>query len=50
LRLRYKRFCNIGLGATSDAVYSPGLLGNDGSLKLTEAWGVRGAFNHNWDP
>ena len=41
---------SIGLGATSDAVYSPGLAGNDGALKLTEAWGIRGAFNHNWDP
>ena len=30
---------------TSDAVYVPG-----GELKLVDAWGVRGAFNHNWDP
>ena len=21
-----------------------------GDIQLTEAWGVRGAFNHNWDP
>ena len=21
-----------------------------GQLKLTKAWGIRGAFNHNWDP
>jgi len=41
---------SIGLGATSDAIYSPGLAGNDGQLKLTKAWGIRGAFNHNWDP
>jgi hypothetical protein len=36
---------SIGFGQASDAVYVPG-----GDLKLTEAYGVRGAFNHNWDP
>jgi hypothetical protein len=36
---------SIGFGQTSDAVYVPG-----GDLKLVDAWGVRGAFNHNWDP
>jgi hypothetical protein len=41
---------SIGLGATSDALYLPTLFGGDGSLKLTKAWGIRGAFNHNWDP
>jgi hypothetical protein len=41
---------SVGIGATSDAVYAPGLAGNDGQLKLTKAWGIRGAFNHNWDP
>ncbi|WP_152535778.1 porin [Bradyrhizobium sp. Ai1a-2] len=41
---------SIGLGATTDAVYLPPLLGGDGQLKLTKALGVRGAFNHNWDP
>src|ERR1700716_2147919 len=40
----------IGFGATTDAVYLPRFAGGDGSLHLTEAWGVRGAFNHNWDP
>jgi hypothetical protein len=48
---------SIGIGATTDAVWLPnhattgavGALG-DNQLKLTEAWGVRGAFNHNWDP
>jgi len=24
--------------------------GGDGSIHLTTAFGVRGAFNHNWDP
>jgi hypothetical protein len=41
---------SIGFGATTDAVYLPVAAGGDGSLHLTEAWGFRGAFNHNWDP
>ena len=36
---------SIGFGQTSDAVYVPG-----GELKLVDAWGIRGAFNNNWDP
>jgi porin-like protein len=41
---------SLGFGATTDAVYLPVAAGGDGSLHLTTAWGVRGAFNHNWDP
>ena len=43
---------SLGFGQTSDAVFLPGFLtgGLTGDIKLTEAWGVRGAFNHNWDP
>src|SRR5882672_10495251 len=41
---------SIGFGATSDAVWLPAFAGGDGSLHLTESYGVRGAFNHNWDP
>ena len=41
---------SIGLGATSDAVYLPKLFGGTGDLKLTKAWGIQGAFNHNWSP
>jgi hypothetical protein len=41
---------SIGFGATTDAVYLPAIFGGTGDLKLTEAFGVRGAFNHNWDP
>lgn len=41
---------SIGFGATTDAVFLPVINGGDGSLHLTTAWGVRGAFNHNWDP
>jgi hypothetical protein len=40
---------SVGFGATTDGVYLPGL-GGTGGIKLTEAYGVRGAFNHNWDP
>src|SRR4051795_882980 len=41
---------SVGFGATTDAVYLPAFAGGDGSLHLTEAYGIRGAFNHNWDP
>jgi hypothetical protein len=36
---------SIGFGQTADAVYVPG-----GELKLVDSWGIRGAYNHNWDP
>ena len=41
---------SIGFGATTDGVYLPVFAGGDGSLHLTESYGVRGAFNHNWNP
>jgi Porin subfamily len=41
---------SVGFGATTDAIYLPGVPGSAGDLKLTTAFGVRGAFNHNWDP
>ncbi|HEV7948154.1 MAG TPA: porin, partial [Glaciihabitans sp.] len=41
---------SVGFGATTDATFLPTALGGDGQLHLTEAWGIRGAFNHNWDP
>src|SRR6266478_4170865 len=41
---------SIGIGATTDAVWLPTSSGGSGDLKLTKAWGIRGAFNHNWDP
>jgi hypothetical protein len=37
----------IGFGVATDGVFLPGLV-ND--IHLTTAYGVRGAFNHNWDP
>jgi hypothetical protein len=39
-----------GFGATTDGVWLPTVNGGDGSIHLTTAYGVRGAFNHNWDP
>ena len=36
---------SVGFGSTTDAVFVPG-----GQLELTTAYGVRGAFNHNWNP
>ena len=42
---------SVGFGNTSDGVYFPGAAGiGTGGIILTSAWGVRGAFNHNWDP
>ncbi len=37
---------SVGLGATTDGVYGAGTNG----IILTNAWGLRGAFNHNWNP
>ena len=45
-----RAYQSIGFGATTDAVYLPVGFGGTGDLKLTTAYGVRGAFNHNWDP
>jgi hypothetical protein len=45
-----RAYQSIGFGATTDAVYLPVGFGGSGDLKLTTAYGVRGAFNHNWDP
>ena len=39
-----------GFGAPTDGVWLPVVNGGDGKIHLTEAWGIRGAFNHNWDP
>jgi hypothetical protein len=35
---------SVGFGATTDGLYRPG-----GPIQLTEAHGIRGAFNHNWN-
>jgi hypothetical protein len=41
---------SYGFGAPTDGVWLPVVNGGDGQIHLTEAWGIRGAFNHNWDP
>jgi hypothetical protein len=41
---------SLAFGPTTDGVYLPGAAGGDGTIHLTTAYGVRGAFNHNWDP
>lgn len=40
---------SIGFGATTDGVWLPIANGGTGDIKLTEAWGIRGAFTHNWN-
>jgi hypothetical protein len=40
---------STGFGVSTDAVFLPVIAGGSGDLKLTQAWGIRGAFNHNWD-
>ena len=44
-----RAYQSVGFGATTDAVYLPTMFGGDESLHLTESYGMRGAFNHNWD-
>jgi hypothetical protein len=42
---------SLGIGVATDAIYSGGFGGGaTNGLILTNAWGIRGAFNHNWDP
>ena len=43
---------SVGLGTTTDGIWAPAGHGGigDGSIHLTEAFGVRGAYNHNWNP
>jgi hypothetical protein len=45
-----RAYQSVGFGATTDGVYLPTSAGGTGDIKLTEAYGIRGAFNHNWDP
>jgi hypothetical protein len=40
---------SIGFGQTADAVFLPAFFGGTGDLKLVNSYGIRGAFNHNWD-
>ncbi|MBV9562540.1 MAG: porin [Bradyrhizobium sp.] len=36
---------SVGLGVATDTIFAAGT-----QQQLTETWGMRGAFNHNWDP
>jgi hypothetical protein len=44
-----RAYQSVGFGATTDGVWLPIANGGTGDIKLTEAYGIRGAFNHNWD-
>jgi hypothetical protein len=41
---------SLGFGPTADATFLPVAAGGDGNIHLVTSYGVRGAFNHNWDP
>jgi hypothetical protein len=41
---------SLAFGPTTDGVWLPAAAGGDGSIHLTTSYGIRGAFNHNWDP
>jgi hypothetical protein len=43
----YSGVTGVGFGFAPDSVYGPG---PGGQLQLVSTWGVRGAFNHNWNP
>jgi hypothetical protein len=45
-----RAYQSVGFGATTDGVWLPIANGGTGDIKLTEAYGIRGAFNHNWNP
>jgi Porin subfamily len=44
-----RAYQSVGFGATTDAVYLPIANGGTGDLKLTNAFGFRGSYTHNWD-
>ncbi|WP_022724358.1 porin [Rhodopseudomonas sp. B29] len=41
---------SIAFGSSADGVFSGTSIANGSSISKTNAWGVRGAFNHNWTP
>ncbi len=55
-----RSYNSVGFGVATDAMWLPAGFASaafgaasglgDGNLHLTTAYGVRGAFNHNWDP
>jgi hypothetical protein len=47
---RADAYQSVGFGQTADGVFLPVAFGGTGDIKLVDAFGIRGAFNHNWDP
>ncbi|MEH2528805.1 MULTISPECIES: porin [unclassified Bradyrhizobium] len=47
---RADAYQSIGFGQAADGVFLPVAFGGTGDIKLVDAFGIRGAFNHNWDP
>jgi hypothetical protein len=41
---------SFGFGATTDGLFLPTAFGGDGVIHLTTSYGLRGGYNHNWDP
>lgn len=41
---------SVGFGGTTDGIYAGTSGANGTPIQKTRSWGVRGAFNHNWDP
>jgi hypothetical protein len=44
---------SVGFGFTSDGVFGGGAAGDlttGTSIQKTQAWGLRGAYTHNWNP
>jgi hypothetical protein len=41
---------SFGFGSGVDAVFAGTTSANGQSIQKVQSWGVRGAFNHNWDP
>ncbi|MBN9039783.1 MAG: porin [Rhizobiales bacterium 62-47] len=41
---------SIGFGSSADGVFNGTNGANGTSIEKSSLWGVRGAFNHNWDP
>ena len=41
---------SLGFAQVTDAVYGGTSAATGTSLQLTQTWGFRGGFNHNWDP
>ncbi|KIZ37271.1 porin, partial [Rhodopseudomonas palustris] len=43
-------FQSLAVGSSSDGVFAGTSSATGTGIELTSVWGVRGAFNHNWNP